>query len=92
MLVAWKESGAGAESQHHLSFSKGPNMLLVLRFRGSACPPLPTRKPSKSRTGQKALHNLTASFNSPSAAGGVPRGLPCAVPLVCCEFQRPESL
>lgn len=30
VLVTWKESRAGAESQHHLPFSKGPNVLLVL--------------------------------------------------------------
>lgn len=83
VLVACKESGAGAESQHQLPFSKGPNVLLVLRYRGSACPPLPKKKPPKTKIGQKVLLSPAAGFNSPSAAGGVPRGLPCAVPLVC---------
>lgn len=97
VLVAWKESGAKAGSQHPLPLQRDPGMLLAWAFRGLACPPLPTswvptRKPAKPRTGKKALLNPTASFNSPSAAGGTPRGLPCAAPLVCCEFQRPESL
>lgn len=97
VLVTWKESRARAKSQHPLPLQRDPGSPLALAFRGPACLPLPTswvptRKPPKPRTGQKALLNPTDGFNSPSAAGEAPRGLPCVAPLVCCEFQRPESL
>lgn len=93
VLVAWKESGARVSSQHPLPLQRDPGIPLALALRGPACLPLPTgwvprRKLPKPRTRQKALLNP----NSPSAAGGAPRGLPCVAPLVCCEFQRPESL
>jgi len=97
VLVAWKKSGARASSQHPLPWQRDPGIPSAPASRGPACLPLPTswvptRKPPKPRTGQKALLNPTASFDSPSAAGGAPRGLPCVAPLVCCEFQSPESL